>query len=79
MSPIYPEGLSDTAAAELRKAWGGKPCNHPGFEREKSIMGTPRSSDMWDYATGDYVCHVCGQVFTHDERMQIEANREEKP
>jgi hypothetical protein len=75
MSPIYPEGISDNAATELRKAWGDKPCSHPQFEREKIIMGIPRSNDMWDYATGDYVCTTCGETFTRDEWRAIEANR----
>ena len=38
-------------AEERRKAWGGKPCNHPSLVKEYEL-GT---------ATGDYVCTQCGE------------------
>ena len=39
-------------AAQLRKEWGNKPCDHPKWEREYDLGAQ----------TGDYVCTTCGKV-----------------
>lgn len=56
---------------EIRKRWGGQPCDHPDFEEEtigRGDGGYPRK-------TGDYVCPQCGEVFTKAERDEIKAKR----
>ena len=39
-------------AAELRRKWGDKPCEHPSLSKEY-FLGT---------GTGDYVCTQCGEA-----------------
>jgi hypothetical protein len=49
--------MQSEAAAELRRAWGGKPCDHPNITREY-YLGS---------ATGDYVCTTCGETRWGDD------------
>ncbi len=48
-------------AAELRKKWGSKYCNHPSVQPEYCM-----SMD-----TGDVVCEQCGQTFWHSKWEEI--------
>lgn len=48
---------------KLRKAWGGKPCNHEHVEKE--THKDPDGFDVWDHS--DYVCTTCGETFTKEE------------
>lgn len=50
---------------ELKRAWGGKPCNHPQFERE--YWQGNNLTNYEDKKTGDWVCTQCGEVFTREE------------
>jgi len=43
--------MQSEKAAELRRAWGDKPCDHPDLEKEYSLGAD----------TGDYVCTTCGK------------------
>ena len=58
-------------AEELRKEWGDKPCSHPHLEPETHL-----GSEFVAVKTGDYVCTICGQDFTQEERNQIVAARD---
>ena len=44
-------------ALKVRRSWGSKACDHPGFEKEY-YQNAP---------TGDYVCTQCGESFTTRE------------
>jgi len=57
--------MQNADARELRRQWGDKPCDHPGFDREHYLGAN----------TGDHVCTQCGRLFTFDERKAIEASR----
>lgn len=48
-------------AANLRRAWGEKPCEHPAFEKEY-ILGAQ---------TGDYICTQCGECFSPADRAEL--------
>lgn len=48
-------------AKRLREKWGGKPCNHPSFEKEYYL-----GSD-----TMDFVCTTCGETFTREQKEKI--------
>jgi len=52
-------------ADRLRRAWGDKPCDHPGFD-EEYYLGS---------RTGDYVCERCGASLTANEMREIERDR----
>lgn len=52
-------------AAELKNAWGDKPCSHPSFEKEYILGGQ----------TGDYICSTCGETFMPDEYRRIKEER----
>ena len=43
-------------AAQLRKKWGDKPCDHPCVDREYDRQ----------FHTGDDVCTQCGREITRD-------------
>lgn len=58
--------MQSERAAELRKKWGDKPCNHPAFEKEYKL----------GFDTGDYFCIICWNLFTKEEKAAIE--RKEK-
>lgn len=60
-------------AEELRKEWGNKPCSHPHLEPETHL-----GYGYVQEKTGDYVCTVCGQDFTKEERDKIIAQRNHK-
>jgi len=44
-------------AEAIAKAWAGKPCAHPEFDKEYYLS----------MQTGDYVCTQCGRTFTPSE------------
>ncbi len=48
-------------AADLRKAWGNKLCDHPTLEAEYYHGGD----------TGAYVCVMCGKMFNSDEAENL--------
>lgn len=52
-------------AANLRRAWGEKPCEHPAFEKEY-ILGSQ---------TGDYICTHCGECFSPADRAALDEKR----
>ncbi len=56
-------------AEELRKAWDGKPCNHPSFEVE--TFPATYETGWVESKTGDYVCTQCGETFTKNEMLEI--------
>lgn len=58
---------------ELREKWGDKECDHPSFERE--THGHVFPFGYVEEKTGDYLCSICGAVFTGEERDKIETNR----
>lgn len=61
-------------AQNLRNKWGDKPCNHPRFERE--TQGAPiLGLGYVEVKTGDYICTQCGEVFTKEEKCEIEIDR----
>jgi len=45
---------------KLRENWGGKPCDHPKFEREY----------YGDTFTLDYACNQCGAEFNLLEMLE---------
>ena len=53
-------------AAQLRKAWGKKPCLHPELDKEY-YLGSQ---------TGDYVCTTCGEAFTEHEAERLHKSKE---
>jgi hypothetical protein len=58
--------MSDATA--LRKKWeeeGNKPCIHPEITKEYYLGAH----------TMDYVCAVCGEEFSLDQKKSIEQNR----
>ncbi len=55
-------------AAELRRKWKNKSCDHPDFGREY----------MNSIHTGDYICVKCGECFTGEEVREIEEKRSKK-
>ncbi len=52
-------------AAELRQAWGDRPCDHPDFAREYDN----------GQRTGNYVCTQCGATLSFREKAEIVAAR----
>lgn len=48
-------------AAELRKAWGDKPCPHNSLGKEYDL----------GERTGNYVCKSCGRIFTFREKAEL--------
>ena len=52
-------------AAQLRKEWGDKPCDHLKFVKEAYLGGS----------TGDYVCTTCGDAIWHTEYEKLMAER----
>lgn len=61
--------ISVTNAAKLREQWGGKPCDHP-----KELL--VEYIDNFQSTTGEYVCPICGEFFTKEERKELDAKRE---
>lgn len=60
--------MSPEKARELQIAWGGRPCEHPSFAKER-IMGSQ---------TGDSICVQCGESFSPDEMAALNAARKAK-
>jgi hypothetical protein len=52
-------------AAQLRRQWGDRPCDHPRFSKEYHLGAD----------TGDYICEQCGKCFAPQEMRQIEEER----
>lgn len=52
-------------ALELQQAWGGKPCDHPGFAKEYDL----------GERTGNFVCTQCGAIVTMREKAALMAAR----
>ncbi len=57
--------MDEKNAADLRRAWGGKPCEHRDFAKER-IMGAQ---------TGDTFCTQCGQSFSPADRAELEEKK----
>lgn len=57
--------MQSEQAASLRRSWGDKPCDHPGFSKEYYLSAQ----------TGDYICGQCGNCFTREEVEQIKLRR----
>lgn len=53
-------------AAQRRKEWGEKPCNHDDVDREYYLGAH----------TGDIVCTICGRNFTNME--EVESDRQKQ-
>lgn len=53
--------MQSKKAAELRAAWGDRPCEHPAFAKEYDLGAH----------TGDYVCTQCGAKITFRQRAEI--------
>jgi hypothetical protein len=53
-------------AQELRRQWGSKPCDHPGYSKEYY-----RGSQ-----TGDYVCSQCGRTLRDEQVEAIKKTRD---
>ena len=51
-------------AVKLQKEWENKECSHPSIEKFY-YLGTQ----------DDYVCSICGQYITREERELILSNR----
>lgn len=52
-------------AMRLKRDWGEKKCDHPGFEKEHYLGAQ----------TGDYVCTQCGDSFPKNEYIEITEKR----
>jgi hypothetical protein len=59
--------IQSKEAAEKRKQWGDKPCDHPSFAKEYYLGAQ----------TGDKVCVQCGESFSPGEVTAIEKARQE--
>ena len=53
-------------AAESRKEWGEKPCNHDHIEPEYYLGAH----------TGDYVCVTCGKEFASREEAERDRQKQ---
>ena len=60
--------MQSKRAAELRKEWGNKKCDHPTFDKEYYLGAQ----------TGDYICTQCGKCLTEREVEEIESKRNKK-
>jgi len=60
--------MQSKSAAEIRKKWGNKKCDHPEFDKEYYLGAQ----------TGDYICTQCGKCFTGREVKEIESKRNKK-
>lgn len=61
--------ISVSDAAKLREQWEDKPCDHP-----KELL--VEYIDNFQSRTGEYVCPICGEFFTKEERKELDAKRE---
>jgi hypothetical protein len=52
-------------ALELQQAWGGSPCDHPGFAKEYDQGAR----------TGNFICTQCGAILGVREKVAITSAR----
>ena len=60
--------MQASKAKDLRDDGGGKPCDHPDFDKEYYLGAE----------SGDYVCTTCGEVFSRRDYESIQRERSTK-
>lgn len=59
--------MKEKRAAELREAWGEKPCVHPQLAKVYDLGSH----------TGSFACTTCGHPFSFREKAELAARRRE--
>jgi hypothetical protein len=61
--------MQNSKAQEIREKWGEEQYSHPFLEKEYYLGAN----------TLDFICSVCGQEFTKEEKEKIERGRNSSP